>query len=147
VSYTAAFKQLLGKEISTGEDYVLSGYSYVDYHCERFFVELEVEKRKLLFGKSTVAQAFTTAATIVPLVHDKTTDVKKPLAILAALAGLTNVMFEQYEKQFIFAPYSTQLRLKVQDAQHIYKQRQEEKVVMLRQNMRDQKVADIYRAH
>jgi hypothetical protein len=35
----------------------------------------------------------------------------------------------------------------VQDAQHIYKQRQEEKVVMLRQNMRDQKVADIYRAH
>jgi hypothetical protein len=117
IKYVEAFEKFSNRRIERAEDYVYAGFAYIDHYCEAFFVELEIEKRRVAFAKSTTLQAFTTAPAIISLASDAT----KPGLILAQVSGLTNLIFEQYEKQFIFAQYSVQLRLKVLEAQHEFK--------------------------
>ena len=122
IVYVSAFEKHFSKKIDTGQDYVIAGYTYVDHYCELFFTELEIEKRKLLFTKNTTQQLLaTTVPALINATKDAATNVSKPLAVLSAVAGLTNFTFEQYQSQFIFAPYGTQLRLKVHEAQHTFK--------------------------
>lgn len=60
-SYLKQFSDFKGLEIKTGTDYVFSGFSFVDYHCENYFVALEQRRRRVALRKdvltSTVAQS------------------------------------------------------------------------------------------
>ncbi len=145
IGYVSDFEKHFGRKIDTGEDYVLAGLSYVDHYCELFFTELEVEKRKLAFSKSSIQQGFATAITIAPLTT--ATNKSKPVAILGALSGLANHVFEQYEKQFVFASYSAQLRLKVLQAQYNFKEVHKQEISSLNTSLRDASLATVYKSH
>lgn len=146
IKYTAAFEVHAKAKISTGEDYVLAGYSYVDEHCEQFFVELEVEKRKLLFAKNSLQQTFATAPSIVTITSGAAA-AAKPVAILASLAGLSTLLFDQYGQQFTFSPYGAQLRAKVQDAHYKYKELLHETVSTWNTPLATSRISEMLKAH
>jgi len=148
IEYTKAFELHFNRKIETGEDYVRAGYNYVDHHCEQFFIAIEVEKRKLLFAKNSVQQAFSTAPAILTATYGRgSASLAKPLAILAALAGLSAQMFDSYGEQFAFSNYSTQLRLKVQEAQYAYKTATETSLITFNQPFSSSSISNAYKAH
>ena len=116
--YVKDFEERTGRNIVTASDYIFAGIIYVDHYCENFFNELEIQKRELAYYNSVSNKVFTSTITLLPAL---TSHAKKPQAVLAALAGLSTLAFEQYDKQFNFAPYSVQLRRLILQAQDTLK--------------------------
>jgi hypothetical protein len=105
--YAKIFEEKAGVKIRTFADYVFAGIIYVDDQCESFFNELEIQKREIAFYNSVSNKALTGTVALLPSLTKKAT---KAQAVLGALAGLASAAFEQYDKQYNFAPYSVQLR-------------------------------------
>ncbi len=115
--YSAAFETYTGKKIVTVSDYVMSGFSYVDHHCQAFFTSLELMAMNGVFAKDTLTLA-STAATQILTATDAAT---KAINIVAAVSGFASNTLNNYNNVYNFAPYSGLLWNQVITAQNSYK--------------------------
>jgi hypothetical protein len=94
-------------------DILFVGVAYVDNHCETFFDAVEQMQQRTSFTQRAVAVGSAQSVVLLTKVAETST---RAITAIAVGTTIADALFEEFRKQYLFAPHSSAVRRMVQVA-------------------------------
>ncbi|MEM9678279.1 MAG: hypothetical protein AAF890_09500, partial [Pseudomonadota bacterium] len=104
-NYSSQFEKYNGVRISTGADYALAGFSFVDHHCENYFVALELRRRRVNLRRNVATSVFAQSVSLLNRLGQN-----MAVAYVNAAGIVTNSFFDSFDKNYSYSQHSVELR-------------------------------------